>query len=114
MKNKLMQIADFYGRDNQFEQTEEECAELIHAIQRYKRALKTGKLPIIIQAEQAVLRERADVQIMLRQLVYIESDKAKLKAAMRAKVNRQLKRIDEEIEAMQVNATELNQEPFPS
>ena len=113
MKNAINKIADFYGKDNQIEQLAEEAAELVHAIQRYKRAKKTGNAISVVHAKYEVLKERADVQIMLHQLAYLDDDKEKLKMAMKKKIKRQLKRMSNEVEAMQVNATELNQEQFP-
>ena len=61
------EIARHYGEENQLRQTQEECGELIAAINHYERA-KHGSDPVkIMEARVAVLGEIADVQIMLDQ-----------------------------------------------
>lgn len=51
-----------WGREAQFEQVIEECAELIAAIKHFRRG-KTN--------EQAVVDELADVLLMVGQMVYM-------------------------------------------
>lgn len=60
-------IARHYGEENQLRQCQEECAELIAAINHYERALASGDEEKIAKAREAVLGEIADVQIMLDQ-----------------------------------------------
>jgi len=56
-----------FGEQAQIEMMIEECAELIQAIQKFKRK---GKLWSIADVEK-VRDELADVQIMLNQMVYV-------------------------------------------
>jgi NTP pyrophosphatase (non-canonical NTP hydrolase) len=76
-KDGLLNLADYseiyraavqkWGRDAQFEQVVEECAELIAAIKHFRR----GKV-----AEQVVVNELADVLLMVGQMVYMLGEKA--------------------------------------
>lgn len=53
---------DKWGREAQFDQTVEECAEMIAAIMHFRR----GKV-----TQQAVVDELADVLLMVGQMVYM-------------------------------------------
>lgn len=57
---RLFQIADHYGLDKQLNMLQEECAELIQAVSKYKRTRTT-----------AIVEEMADVYIMLYQITYL-------------------------------------------
>lgn len=57
---RLKQIADHYGLDKQLDMLQEECAELIQAVSKYKRTRIT-----------AIVEEMADVYIMLYQITYL-------------------------------------------
>lgn len=57
-----------YGKDAQLRQLQEECAELIVAVNKYFRN------PCEV-ARRAILEESADVQVVFNQLEYIFEDK---------------------------------------
>ena len=62
---RLSQIADHYGLDKQLDMLQEECAELIQAVSKYKRTRTT-----------AIVEEMADVYIMLYQITYLLNKEA--------------------------------------
>lgn len=92
MENRLKTIADHYGLDSQLDILQEELAELIQAVSKYRRC---GSVHIV--------EEIADVYIMLDQIVYL-LDKQKqrvdvydfISLMIEKKIRRQLRRIDEE------------------
>ena len=57
---RLKQIADHYGLDEQLNILQEECSELIQAVSKYRRTRTT-----------AIVEEMADVYIMLAQITYL-------------------------------------------
>lgn len=72
MEKRCLEIARYYGFDAQTNQLIEECAELIQAINKYKRQflrgqpvreLRDGKTP-----RDMVVEEIADVEVMLCQI----------------------------------------------
>lgn len=74
MLRDIQEIAEHYGFEAQSSQLIEECAELIQAINKYKRASGTGqplaedrKLTVV----QDVIEEIADVEIMLEQIKHL-------------------------------------------
>lgn len=83
---KCKAIADYYGLENQLNQTTEECGELIVAINKFKRY---GDVEHLIE-------EMVDVEIMLDQLKYFLKCEDSIHDIKEYKINRQLKRIDEE------------------
>ena len=92
---RLKQIADHYGLDEQLNMLQEECAELIQAVSKYKRTGKLGNLD----------EEITDVKILLKQIDYLldqqftgfimHSDEA-YKYWSEKKITRQLERIQNE------------------
>ena len=92
---RLKQIADHYGLDAQLNMLQEECAELIQAVSKYKR---TGKFENLDE-------EITDVKILLKQIDYLldlqfigwikHSDEA-YKYWSEKKITRQLERIQNE------------------
>ena len=60
MDDRLKQIAEHYGLDEQLNMLQEECAELIQAVNKYKRTRTT-----------AIVEEMADVYVMLAQITYL-------------------------------------------
>lgn len=92
---RLKQIADHYGLDEQLNILQEECAELIQAVSKYKRTGKLGNLD----------EEMTDVKILLKQIDYLldqkfigfimHSDEA-YKYWSEKKITRQLERIKNE------------------
>lgn len=68
-----LEVADYYGYEIQSEQLVEECAELIRAINKYRRARGTGQ-PTRMSEEEAfdnLIEEIADVENMLEQVKYL-------------------------------------------
>lgn len=92
---RLKQIADHYGLDEQLNILQEECAELIQAVSKYKRTGKFGNLD----------EEITDVKILLKQIDYLldqqfparsmKSDET-YKYWSEKKITRQLERIENE------------------
>lgn len=84
--NKIRFIADHYGKEKQLDMLQEECAELIQAISKYKRNGSTQK----------IIEEIADVKIMIEQIEYLllcGNDVDKIKEI---KLERQIERIESE------------------
>ena len=91
---RLKQIADHYGLDEQLNMLQEECAELIQAVNKYKRTRTT-----------AIVEEMADVYIMLYQITYLLNKEVAsvdvedyIALWMEKKIRRQLERIQNESE----------------
>ena len=86
---KVKKIADFYGLKNQLKQLVEECSELSVESSHSARHGTTVK----------IIEEMADVMIMIEQVVYLAKiDKCDIEDCINYKINRQLKRIEEEEE----------------
>ncbi len=87
-KDGLLDLAEYnqiyhsavtkWGRDAQYEQVVEECAELIAAIKHFRR----GKV-----SEQVVVEELADVLLMVGQMVYMLGEDA-VRGATEVKVRK--------------------------
>lgn len=71
MEKKCLEIARYYGFDAQTNQLIEECAELIQAINKYKRKYLRGQ-PVHESGGKAprdmIVEEIADVEVMLCQI----------------------------------------------
>lgn len=75
ISQELKKIADHYGYEEQSNQLVEECAELIQAVSKYRRA-KTGagqpladyKITVVLDN---LIEEIADVEVMLEQVKYL-------------------------------------------
>lgn len=68
IKEDLRKIADHKGYEEQSNQLIEECAELIQAVSKYRRATTAiGKA----KALQNLIEEIVDVEIMLEQVKYL-------------------------------------------
>ena len=76
-----------YGQDAQWRQVQEECAELIAAVNRYRR----GRIP----AEE-LAGEIADVRIMFEQALFLLGDPALVESAYVEKLQRLKDRLDAE------------------
>ena len=74
ISEELKRVADYYGYEEQSNQLIEECAELIQAINKYRRASGKGQ-PIADFQKTLVLdnliEEIADVEVMLEQIKYL-------------------------------------------
>ena len=87
---KVIEIADHYGIDNQLHQLAEECSEL--AVEASHSARKGVTVKII--------EEIADVEIMVEQIVYLAKiDRKDIEECIQYKLERQMKRIEEEEES---------------
>ena len=73
-------LFDYYGLDNQLNKTIEECAELIQAL-------------VKLESRENTIEEIADVQIMLKQMLYLLDCEKEVEKVMEYKINRQLERI---------------------
>ena len=72
MEKKCLEIARYYGFDAQTNQLIEECAELIQAINKYKRKYLRGQ-PVRESSDgkaprEMIVEEIADVEVMLCQI----------------------------------------------
>ena len=74
MEKKCLEIARYYGFDAQTNQLIEECAELIQAINKYKRQFLRGQ-PVCESGGKTprdmIAEEIADVEVMLCQIKYL-------------------------------------------
>lgn len=93
VKKEIKKIVEHYG-EAQLDIVQEELAELIQAISKYKRYGKNWTFNNVIE-------EIADVEIMLEQLIYLLSDNGsthKLRLIINQvklnKIKRQLERIE--------------------
>ena len=86
--NPYRQILDYWGLDKQINQVSEECAELIIALNKYRRAPDNKKPDL-----RTVAEEIADVQIMLEQMKEAFKCKELVAYLMDEKLDRTLKRI---------------------
>jgi NTP pyrophosphatase (non-canonical NTP hydrolase) len=77
-------VVDEYGEDSQYRMVQEECAELIVAINHYLRCRKGA---------EAVVEEIADVQIMLSQLVEMLQCHDELEVTIERKMTRQMEKL---------------------
>lgn len=92
---KIQQIANYYGIDNQVSIAQEELAELIQALSKWRRAESRTS----VAAYDMVLEEFADVTLMLKQIQHLfHIDPDDVTAVVKEKVERQLRRIAEESE----------------
>ena len=83
--------ADYYGYEAQSSQLIEECAELIQAVSKFRRA-ETEKMEEIALANY--IEEIADVELMLGQIKYLlQIPEDELEAVKLFKVNRTRERI---------------------
>lgn len=86
----LRYIADHYGCRSQMHKTIEECQELAFECQKIALGGKVGK---------ALITEIADVEVMIAQIKYLLMlDDDEIEAEKDFKIDRQLKRIEREIE----------------
>lgn len=99
MEEKLKKIIKHYGPIEQIKQLDEEVKEFIETITDYERDSKSQYSTVgIIQKDKAHMEEEfADVMVMMEQYaLYYGLDKDKIKEIMQYKVNRQLRRIENE------------------
>lgn len=118
MKDKLILIADHYGLGTQLLKLAEECSEYSAASAKwnvYNRLLsKTGRNRFKEKRDAAAvdcMKELADVLVLARQVEYLmESDpefKTEVEKLMDAKCDRQISRIEEELQSTQTDKLDL-------
>lgn len=89
---RLKQIANHYGLNEQLNILQEECAELIQAASKYKRRK-------LIDDYQHIVEEIADVEIMIAQVKYLlKIPNYHVDGVKAEKIIRQLERIQNESE----------------
>ena len=93
---QVREILDFYPHDGQLLIAQEECAELIQAISKWKRAAAKGDAEMLRRALANVIEEIADVRIMCAQLVEIFSIGTPVTNTIDMKLDRTLERIEKE------------------
>lgn len=90
LKEKLIKIADYYKYENQKEQTIEEMAELMVALNKFRRYGNIQRQNRL----NAITTELADVYIMIMQLMYLLDVEKKVDKEIEYKINREVKRIE--------------------
>lgn len=68
---KNLQNAEHYGYDAQSNQLMEECAELIQAVNKHKRAVLYGQRTFSMEDVENIAEEIADVEVMLQQVKHL-------------------------------------------
>lgn len=115
MNKKLRTIIDYYGLDKQLKYFQSEVFELNEAIINYKkdslgdfigdicRTVKNCFSSIFNQSKEKdprrehVIEEIADVTVMLKQIqLYYNIPSSEIREVMQYKIQRQIKRIEEE------------------
>lgn len=89
--------AEHYGYEAQSNQLVEECAELIQAVSKYRRARGTGQETLLKEqvAFDNLIEEIADVEIMLEQIKHLlKIPEEDLLAYKQFKINRTKERIE--------------------
>lgn len=100
MERQCILIADHYGIDFQCNQLIEECAELIQAINKYKRK-NIGGQPLVraVSVRDQLIEEIADVEVMLCQIKHLlRIPEYQVEEVARNKIERTISRIEESIE----------------
>lgn len=92
------ETAKYYGYEAQSNQLVEECAELIQAVNKYRRAVIGVGQPVAkekqVVALENLIEEIADVELMLEQVKYLlQIPEEELDAVKLYKVNRTKERI---------------------
>ena len=87
-EEKVKRIADYYGWNNQLRQLAEECCELsVEALHCIREREETERIS----------EEMVDVLIMIQQIIYfLRKDRDELEEYADFKLDRQLRRIEQE------------------
>lgn len=86
MDNRLIQIAEHYGIDNQLRKLSEEALELAEAADDLARIYT-------VENFYHLAEEMADVWIMLKQIQYLTANREVFNSQREMKIERQLRRI---------------------
>lgn len=95
----VKKVADHFGYEAQSNQLIEECAELIQAVSKYRRAKANGQYNAELASKEQIalenlVEEIADVELMLEQVKYLLNiPKEDIQAGKIFKVNRTLGKI---------------------
>lgn len=96
-KRDIIKQAKKFGIENRLDQTQEECAELIQALSKYKRAvIKKDKTCSVdeLKARNMVTEEIADIEFCLMQIKKLLSiSDMELEGIKSVKVNRTKRRM---------------------
>ena len=99
-KRDIIKLAKKFGIENRIDQTQEECAELIQALSKYRRAVvkKDKTCPVDeLKARNMVTEEIADVEICLEQIKKLLSiSEMEIEGIKSVKVTRTKKRMENE------------------
>lgn len=90
LKDKIMRIANHYKYENQREQAIEEMAELIVALNKFRRYGTIQRQNRL----NAITTELADVWIMVMQLSYLLQVENEVEKEIEYKVNRTINKIE--------------------
>lgn len=73
LKELNCKVADYYGYEAQSNQLVEECAELIQAVNKFRRAKGMGQATPVeyMEAKANLIEEIVDVEVMLEQVKYL-------------------------------------------
>lgn len=98
MENRIKVIAGYYGYEAQSNQLVEECAELIQAVNKYRRAVHGIGEPVAeykkVVALDNLIEEIADVELMITQVKYLlQILDEEIEAIKLYKVNRTIERM---------------------
>lgn len=94
-----LETAKYYGYEAQSNQLVEECAELIQAVNKYRR-VETGLGQPVAEDKKAIARDNlveeiADVELMLEQVKYLlQIPEEEILAVKTFKVNRTRERME--------------------
>ena len=97
-------IAEHYGMESRMSILQEECAELIQAVSKLRRAMSAGTSTAearsaCIVARNSVAEEMADVQILLLELSHLMHNDAMVEFQMDFKLKRTLSDIKKEVDS---------------
>lgn len=99
MKQDLLKIINNYGINKQLKYIHSEYFELDEAIMKYQFEYGDICYPnkVLDNQKEHIAEEIADVMVMLKQFqYYYDIEDSEIKKIMKEKIDRQLKRIDEE------------------
>lgn len=98
MKENLLEIINHYGINNQLKYIHSEYFELDEAIIQYEQARRFISNVIELRlTKEHIAEELADIMVMLRQFqYYYDIEDSEIEKIMVEKIDRQLKRIEEE------------------
>ena len=98
-----IEIAKHYGLESRMDILQEECAELIQAVSKLRRATAAGlstadRREDYLRARNDVAEEMADVQILLLEMYHLMNNAPMLEFQMNFKLKRTLSEIEGEVE----------------